>query len=273
MDTKEFHELTPEEYKQQTQANWSSDPCGSNYSDKEFMSREFFEEVEKHRYRTHPWILEAIKKFNIRNKKVLEIGFGMGTDHLSLAKQGGIMHGLDLTPRNSEVTSRRFNLYGEKSEFTIGDAEYLPYKDHSFDFVYSFGVIHHSPDTQKIINEIHRILKPGGKCWVSVYHKNSVVFWWSLFLYNWILKGGFLRETLKQRISRMEYPQNNPNLVIKLYKRKEFEQMFSMFGNTISSVRHLLRDDISLFGSFIPERQIAKLGKKFGWYVIVDAIK
>lgn len=275
MDTKTFNKLPAEEYKKQTQKHWTSSPCGSNYSTKELMSNEFFEEVERHRYSTHPWILEHIKKFDLKNKKVLEIGFGMGTDHLSLAKRGGNMYGIDLTPGNLEITKRRFELNNCKSELTTGDAENLHYQDNSFDFVYSFGVVHHSPDTQRIISEIYRVLKPGGKCWITVYHKNSIFFWWSVFFVDWILKGGFKRESIKERLSRVEYPNNNSNMVIRLYTKRKFATMFSTAGfrGVHLSIDHLIIEDIIYLGKYIPDAILKYLAKLFGWYVIVEAVK
>ena len=171
----------PGEHKTRMQAHWGTAPCGSNTADERLRGREYFDEIERHRYLTHPWILEAISGFAIAGKDVLEIGFGMGTDHLAMARRGGNMHGIDFTPRNLEVTRERFALYGQTSELRNGDAENLPYPDGSFDFVYSFGVIHHSPDTARIVSEIRRVLRPGGRCFVAVYNRNSVFFYWAVF--------------------------------------------------------------------------------------------
>jgi len=273
LDTKDFKELSSEEYKKQTVANWTSAPCGSNYSQKDFLSKDYFDEIEKHRYESHRWVLENIKKFDIKGKRVLEIGFGMGTDHLNLARQSAIMHGIDLTPRNLEVTQTRFNIYGLHSELFTGDAENLPFSDDFFDFVYSFGVIHHSPDTEKIVSEIHRVLKPGGKCWITVYNKNSIFFYWSILCVEWLLHRGYKKETIKQRISRIEFPNDNPNLVIRLYKRTEMEKIFLNFSNVNSSIEHLVREDFFYIGKYIPESFLHWLAKQFGWYVIIEATK
>lgn len=273
MDTLNFSELTPDQYKEQTQLFWSSSPCGSNYTDKNFMTREFYEEVERYRYSSHPWIQDNINSFDIKNKKILEIGYGMGTDHLAMARMGGIMHGIDLTPNNRVLTKKRLEIYGYNSELTIGDAENLPYRDNSFDFVYSFGVVHHSPDTGRIISEIHRVLKPGGKCWVTVYNRKSIFFLWSVYMVDWIMRGAKKRETLKQRISRIEYPNNNPNLVIRLYSRPEFMNLFGSFSKIKSYIDHLYKDDIAYFGKYMPNAILKLLGKKYGWYVIVEAVK
>jgi ubiquinone/menaquinone biosynthesis C-methylase UbiE len=273
MDTKTFNQLTEEEYKKQTQKHWSKSPCGSNYGKAEYLTKEYFDEVEKHRYGTHPWILKNIQSFDIKDKKVLEIGYGMGTDHLNLARQGGIMHGIDLTPGNLGITGKRMALYGLNSELTTGDAENLPFPDNHFDFVYSFGVIHHSPDTKKIISEIHRVLKPGGKFWITVYHKNSLFFWWTVFFTDWIARLNFRKETIQNRISRIEHPNDNPNLVIRLYTRKEFESMFSDFQAVKTSVDHLIEEDISYFGQYLSKSLLNRLAKRYGWYVIAEGVK
>ncbi|OPX84853.1 MAG: Phthiotriol/phenolphthiotriol dimycocerosates methyltransferase [Pelotomaculum sp. PtaB.Bin104] len=278
MDTKNFCDLTPKEYKKQAQLNWTSAPCGSNYSNKEFLSKEYFEEIEAYRYRTHPWIIKNISSFDIKDKNVLEIGFGMGTDHLSMARKGAIMHGIDLTTRNLEVTKKRLELYGFNSKLITGDAEHMPFEDNSMDFIYSFGVIHHSPDTEKIISEIYRVLKPGGKCWITVYHKNSVFFWWTVYLWNHIIKGGCKKYTLKQQLSLIEYPNNNLNIIVRLYKKDEISKLFNSFSLVKTNIEHLLVGNIAILSKLIsdperPRKLFNWLGKRWGWYVVVEAQK
>lgn len=273
MDIKESNNVNM--YLENTRTHWSKTPCGSNYSQKEYLSKEYFDEIENHRYNSHPWILENIEKFDVVGKKVLEIGFGMGTDHLALASQGAIMHGIDLTPGNKEITNKRFDLYGLSSDLCIGDGQFLPYEDNSIDFVYSFGVIHHSPNTEKVIAEIFRVLKPGGRVWVTVYHKKSIFFLWSIYLYDWLLCRGYKRETLKERISRVEYPNNSPDLIVRLFTTREIRNMFiaENFCKVNVSVDHLIKADIAVFGKYIPQKILDFLGKRFGWYVIIDAAK
>lgn len=277
-DTTTFDDLGADEYKDQTKSNWTNVPCGSDAASSTRFTQEYFDEIEDYRYSTHPWIKNAIHGFDINEKDVLEIGYGMGTDHINLAKMGGRMHGIDLTPRNFEETSTRFNLLSYQSELKIGDAENLPYDDNTFDFIYSFGVIHHSPNTTKIVKEIHRVLKPGGACWVSVYHKNSIFFWWSVYLWNYLIKGGFRKFTLQQQLSLVEYPNDNPNMVIRLYKKDEFAKLFTLFNKVTSTIDHLLVTDIALFSNIWPKPEKPRkltnlLGKRYGWYVIVEAEK
>lgn len=278
MDLRNFDALSSEGYKAQTRSNWTAAPCGSNYSEHPFMSRPYFEEIEAYRYGTHPWLLEKIRSFSLEGKKVLEIGYGMGTDHLALARQGGVMHGIDLTPGNKDITQGRFDLYGFSTDLVVDDAENMPFADASFDFVYSFGVVHHAPSTEKVIREVYRVLKPGGRCWIAVYNRSSLYFWWTLFLVQYLLKGGFRKRTLQQQVSLLEYPNDNENLVVRLYRPAEFERLFAPFSSREREVSHLLPANLQILQRLFPDPErprtwLDALGRRLGWYVAVEAVK
>lgn len=278
VDTKNFKAFSGEQYKNETVKNWSEMPCDSSFSKKEFLTKEYFDEIEEQRYSIHPWILDFINSFDLRGKRVLEIGCGMGADHLSLARKGGIMHGLDLVPKHLEITRKRLSLYNYKSRLTRGDAERLPYPSNSMDFVYSLGVLHHSPDTDKAVSEIHRVLKPGGKCFVALYHKHSIFFWWSVFFWNFILKSGWRERTLHEQLSLIEQPNVNPNIVTRLYGKKNIKHMFRQFNHISECIRHLIPADIIFFGSFFKDPFKSSpfldwLGNRFGWYIVIEANK
>jgi SAM-dependent methyltransferase len=99
-----------------------------------------------------------------------EIGLGLGADHEKFAEAGAILHGIDLTERSVRLTKLRLLLRGLISDIRVGDAESLPYESNSFDLIYSWGVIHHTPDTVRAAQEILRVLKPGGEFKVMIYH-------------------------------------------------------------------------------------------------------
>lgn len=259
--------------KKVVQDHWGKDPCGSNYSDKSRGDQDFFEQVEEHRYKSHPFILEKIRSFDIQGKRALEVGFGMGTDHINLARQGAVMHGVDITPQNRELLNKRLGYYDLVSELKTTDAESLPYEDNSFDFVYSLGVIHHIPDTQKVVDEIYRVLKPGGKCWIGVYNRHSLHFVWSIFLHDWILRGGFMKETLAQRLARVEYPSDNPDLLVKVYSKGQMRKMFKSFEVKGFDIFQMQPVDVAFFGRFLKPDFCQKLGRSLGWYVCIEAEK
>jgi SAM-dependent methyltransferase len=107
---------------------------------------------------------------------VLEVGVGMGADHHQWARaRPRSLTGIDLTPVAVEYTGRRLALDGLESRLMIGDAENLPFPDASFDLVYSWGVLHHTPDTGRAISEVCRVLRPGGTARIMIYHHHSIV--------------------------------------------------------------------------------------------------
>jgi ubiquinone/menaquinone biosynthesis C-methylase UbiE len=127
------------------------------------------------RYELEPYIIPFADFKSAGGKHVLEIGVGLGADHQRYAESGAYLHGIDLTERAILNTGRRLKLFGLTSELKVADAEQLPFENEFFELVYSWGVIHHSPDTQKTVSEIFRVLKPGGEAKVMIYHSQSFV--------------------------------------------------------------------------------------------------
>ena len=136
---------------------WEKEACGTSSSvvkENKKFSKDYFEAIEKSRYSYEPFIHSIAQFSRHKGKKVLEIGVGAGTDHLQWARVGTELYGLDLTEKAISTTQKRLNLYGEKSNLIIHDAESLPFENNKFDIVYSWGVIHHSEHPEKIFKEI-----------------------------------------------------------------------------------------------------------------------
>lgn len=146
-----------------------------------------YDEQARERYRLEPYIEPFADFENAKGKRVLEIGVGLGADHERFARAGALLSGVDLTERAIFHTRRRFELLGLASDLSVGDAEKLHFNDESFDLVYSWGVIHHSPDTARAVAEIHRVLCPGGRAKLMIYHK------WSLVGFMLWIRHGLLR--------------------------------------------------------------------------------
>ena len=108
-------------------------------------------------------------------RDVLEVGVGLGADHQRFAAVGACLTGVDLTERAVAHTGQRLAASGLSSHLQPADAENLPFANDSFDIVYSWGVLHHSPNTPKAIDEVWRVLRPGGSARVMVYHTHSMV--------------------------------------------------------------------------------------------------
>ena len=165
---------------------WNENPVGSNFVTYA-EDKSFYDKYDEFRYRTEGHILEELDSIDFAGKKTLEIGLGQGADSLQLINRGADYYGIDLTEESVRRVKERFRLFEKKySDVRVANAEHIPYEDNSFDIVYSHGVIHHSPRMAAIVNEIYRVLRPGGRAIVMVYHRNS---------FNYYVSIGFLRRT------------------------------------------------------------------------------
>lgn len=158
-------------------AYWNEAPCGTR-GIPWVRRKAFFEELERERYSLEPYIKAFARFEQGRGKNVLEIGVGAGTDFVNWLRNGAIGIGVDLTESGVMLTRERVALEGLKADVVVGDAEWLPFDDESFDIVYSYGVLHHSPDIVRAVGEVWRVLRHGGTALVMVYRVPS----WTAFL-------------------------------------------------------------------------------------------
>ncbi|WP_337996691.1 class I SAM-dependent methyltransferase [Oleispirillum naphthae] len=149
----------------------------------ELGSRRFFELADAVFYRWNDPLHDATGKFGrifdyarYRGKPVLEVGCGMGCMASNWAAQGAKITAIDLNPVAAAQTSRRFQAFGLEGDIREVDAESLPFAAESFDFVYSWGVIHHTPGIRKAVEEMHRVLRPGGRIGLMLYNRDSLLF-------------------------------------------------------------------------------------------------
>ena len=153
---------------------WSAYQPGFRFSEAPVGSREFFRDVELHRYALEPHIPGIARFEDWADRDVLEGGCGIATDGLQFARGGARYTGIDFSPTALALARRRFELEGADGRFVQGSLTDLPFQDASFDLIYSNGVIHHIPDTERVVSEFHRVLRPGGTALVMVYHAASL---------------------------------------------------------------------------------------------------
>jgi ubiquinone/menaquinone biosynthesis C-methylase UbiE len=259
--------MNPHDLKNRVQEYWDAHPCGTQFTDLEWGSREFFDAVTRERYARQPFMADAVGFSRYSGKSLLEIGCGLGTDLMEFARNGARVTGLDLTHASVSLAKRRFQLETMPGQFVVGDAENLPFPDQSVDVVYSFGVLHHTPDTRRAFGEVRRVLRPGGEAVIMLYHSHSshLYIGYPLELLSRLSKGkGWLNRTEYFRIYDGE---DNP--LGKAYTRKQVRNLFQGFDIIDQRTYETFRPRLPEAAN----RTLLRLGKQFGFYLITRARK
>jgi len=154
---------------------WNDRPCNIKHSSKELGTIEYFDEVELKKFRAEPHILKFTEFPQWKNKKVLEVGCGLGTVGINFALNGADYTGVELSKESLEIAKKRFEVYNQSGKFYLGNAEELSSFVHieTYDLIYSFGVIHHSPHPEKIISEIKKYMNENSVLKIMLYAKDS----------------------------------------------------------------------------------------------------
>ena len=209
---------------------WNSESCGERYALGDSNVEKFLNE-EKSRYKLEPYIKKFANFDEYKNKDVLEIGVGFGCDHSQIARQKpNSLTGIDLTQRAIDNTELRFKNLGLNSSLKTDNAEKLSFEDNTFEAIYSWGVLHHSPDTKKCFNELHRVLKPGGFAKIMIYHKHSPVGWML-----WIKYGLFKFRPFRSLENIYSDYLESPGT--KAYTIEEAKELVKQFSNAEISVQ------------------------------------
>jgi SAM-dependent methyltransferase len=263
--------------KQRAREQWSHDPAGAVYGKAhEVGSREFFDEVERHRYQEYaPWMPELMGFNDFAGRRLLEVGCGMGTDLLQFARGGAQVTGVDLTPRSIELSRRHLSLYEQTGDFALADCESLPFADESFDVAYSNGVLHHTSDTAGAVREVHRVLRPGGHARVMLYHRHSLYYWGEIILRRGVLQAELLRGKSPEEIMScyVEANEGGGRPLVKVYGRAEARRLFSMFSEVKVQVDQLTRAELRFFSKLAGESLFRSLRRSVGGNVIISARK
>ena len=171
---------------------WNARPCNIRHSPKPVGTREYFDEVEHRKYFVEPHIPRFAEFERWRGKKVLEVGCGIGTDSINFARAGAQVTAVDLTEKSLEIARQRARVFGleDRIRFVRADAEHLSefVPVEPYDLIYSFGVIHHTPHPERVIEQIRKYAAQGSTVKIMVYNRWSWKVLWILLAYG---KGQF----------------------------------------------------------------------------------
>jgi ubiquinone/menaquinone biosynthesis C-methylase UbiE len=221
------------------------------------------------RYSLQDYMHDAFKFGDFSGKLVLEVGCGAGTDSAEFARNGASVISSDLTRTGAELTRDLLKENNLPYMVMQSDAKALPFKDDTFDCVYSFGVLHHFPEIESALAEIHRVLKPGGQVMVMLYHQDSLLYAYSIIYWRGIKEGLLKTLTPEQLVSR--YSERNEGCpYTRVYTKQEARALFSKWFSHIAVEVHYNVIDLE-------EQRKVKVDVpdkyELGWHLVVKAVK
>ena len=266
-------EESVESLKNAVKGYWNSQPCGTQFSDKPKSTREYFDEIEAVRYSREPEIFSFAQFTRFHGKRLLEVGVGAGSDFTQWVRAGTIATGIDATEEGIAHVQDRLRVYDLHADrLLVADCEKLPFPDNHFDVVYSWGVIHHTPNTDRALSEIVRVCKPGGVIKVMVYHRHSL-----LSYFFWVKHGLLAGRPWKSLSWCLSNYMESPGT--QAYTRSEFRQMIKNTGVSTFAVSTILTfyDRLERHGGLF--RRVGRvasviLGRdRVGWFMTAEIRK
>ena len=244
---------------------WNDNPCNIKHSDKLIGTKEYFEEVTKRKYFVEPHILNFVNFSKYRDKEVLEVGCGIGTAGQSFAENGANYTGIDLSDFSIELSKKRFEIFKLTGNFITCDIESINnIENKQFDLIYSFGVLHHTPNINKAISNIYSMLKPNGEFKLMLYAKNS-------FKYYEIING----------LAQYEAQNNVP--IANVYTNDEINELLKDFKNIKIDQDHIFPYKIDEYKKYkyvkkeyfqsIPSDIFRSMEKILGWHLCITCNK
>jgi ubiquinone/menaquinone biosynthesis C-methylase UbiE len=239
---------------------WQKNPLCSNGIPHPLGSREFFEVYNGQRegIESIPYSYALHEYRDFTGKKVLDVGSGNGYVLAKYAAEGAEVFGIDITEAGIDLCRKRFENLGLQGNFQVADAQDIPFPDNTFDCVCSMGVLHHVPNTQKALDEIYRVLKPGGRLIVMFYHRNSAKYQFTYRVRSWVTG-----KCMQQLVNEFDGAGNPKGAV---FTKTQLRAMLARFSEIKMHVGFLETRDIILRGArYLPDNLFKPLAPLLGW--------
>lgn len=254
---------------------WDKRPCNIRYSPSPIGTKEYFDEVEARKYFVEPHIPLFAEFAKWQGKKVLEIGCGIGTDTINFARAGAEVAAVEISEKSLDLTRQRAKVYGleNKIKFYLGNAEelskFVPVE--SYDLIYSFGVIHHTPHPERVIEEIKKYTYPKTIIKIMIYHRYSWPVAWIVLRKG---RGAFWK--LDELVARYSESQNCP--IIYTYSKRGARELLSGFKilnikveQPVSRAHFFLRRRDKFVFNKIILPLLDFFSRPFGWHLLITA--
>lgn len=212
----------------------------------------YFRELEDQRYRSHLHLPGWIASMHA-GAAVLDVGCGVGLDSAAMARRGLQVTGVDLTNVAVATAQRRARERQLRVDYACADAEHLPFAGNTFDYVYSFGVMHHAADTQRCVDEAYRVLKDGGEALVMLYHRRSL-------------------NELVHRLLRVPFEERDELCpVVRRFSRAEVRAMFARFRSVEVHADFVYGEGYGALFRCTPRPLYRLMSRWAGWHLMIRA--
>ena len=261
---------------------WNGRPCNIRHSPKPIGTREYFDEVETRKYFVEPHIPVFAEFEKWKDKRVLEIGCGIGTALISFLRAGAEVTAVDLSSESLALAKQRVGVYGftDRVRFYEADAEKLSsvVPPEPYDLVYSFGVLHHTPHPESAIDQIRSFVRPGSTVKIMMYYTYSWTVLWAVLQYG----GGRFWDWRRIIATYSEAQTGCP--VTYTYTKRELCALLEKRGFRVTDVfvDHIFPYRIPEYVEYryrkvwyfrwLPQPLFRWLERQFGWHLCVTAI-
>jgi len=258
---------------------WNARPCNIRHSPKPVGSREYFDEVERRKYFVEPHIPGFADFPRWRGRRVLEIGCGLGTDTVNFARAGAHVTAVELSDESAVIARQRLEVYGlgDRVAIHVGNAEELPriLAPQTFDLVYSFGVIHHSPHPRRIVEHLRGYMTAASELRLMVYARVS----YKLF---WIMKeeGVWDMSRIDELVARNSEAQTGCPVTY-TYTDETVRALLDGFRCTDIRKAHIFTWDVDAYRRYeyrkapewvnVGDAELIALERELGWHLLVNA--
>jgi ubiquinone/menaquinone biosynthesis C-methylase UbiE len=261
---------------------WNHRPCNIRHSTKPVGTREYYDEVETRKYFVEPHIKRLAEFPRWNEKRVLEIGCGIGTDTLNFARHGAWVTAVDLTEKSLEIARQRAAVFGlqDRIRFYQANAEELDrvVPIEPYDLVYSFGVIHHTPNPDRVLENVRRYMHSQSVLKLMVYHRYSWKVLWLLLRSG---KGRFWQAS--ELVARYSEAQTGCPITY-IYSRRQGRELVERHGLRVTElwVDHIFPYRIRDYKEYryrkewyfhwLPQPLFRRLEQSFGWHLCIGAV-
>lgn len=257
---------------------WNNRPCNIRHSKREIGTKEYFREVEIRKHFVEPHIIKFAQFHKWKNKKVLEVGCGVGTDTMCFSRFGAKVTAVDLSEESLKLAGKRAKIFDHDVKFYQGNSEklsdFVPLE--KYDLIYSFGVLHHTPHPELAIEEIKKYMDKRGVLKIMMYNKYSWKAFWILVKYGKCAFWKFSELVAKYSEAQTGCP------VTYLYSRRSIRNLLKDFSILDITIDHIFPYDIEEYKNYrykkvwyfryIPYGLFRCLERLFGWHMCVTAV-